>query len=143
MAASQVFTANAWDRFLGKACWKIPRYPVDEGQFPACVFSSDCTSRLLLTGKAMMSLTSRTTTPPAIIFLANRSGHNLHEQKSGWRTGKERSWPDGKNPVDLQPERVMFWTVRGCAVTQKKLLGCVTLSSQMQPEKCSALHAWE
>lgn len=49
-------------------------------------------------GKAMRSLTWRTTTPPAIIFLANRSDHTLHGQKRSCRMGKQRSRPDGKNP---------------------------------------------
>lgn len=42
----------------------------------------------------------------------------------------------GRVQVDLQPKRVMFWTVKGCAVIWERLGGHVTFSSQIQPEKC-------
>lgn len=45
MAASQVLTANPWDKFLVKGCWEIS---CAKGEFLAQVFNSDCTLYLLL-----------------------------------------------------------------------------------------------
>jgi len=47
MAASQVLTANPWDRFLVKGCWEMS-CAVAKGEFTAWLFTSDCTLCLLL-----------------------------------------------------------------------------------------------
>lgn len=68
-------------------------------------------------GKATMSLTWRTTTPLGIVLLASSGDCSHHWQKKRWTPP---IWPTPSSPalqVDLQPKRVMFWTVKGCAVS--------------------------
>lgn len=48
MAASQVLTANPWDKFLVKGCWREISCAVAKGKFLAWVFTSECTLYLLL-----------------------------------------------------------------------------------------------
>lgn len=57
-------------------------------------------------------------------------------RKGGGEWEERRVGQMGRVHVDLQPKWVMFWTAKVCVVIGERLRGHMTLSSQIQPEKC-------